>query len=90
MFCPTISAISLILCEERKMNKQFMVKYRTKQGGSSTVTTQVSANSSNEAKAKVKQQHSGCTIVSCTEKCCWTIPLRRLMSTPVPNEDGGK
>lgn len=65
------------------MNKQFMVKYRTKQGGSSTVTTQVSANSSNEAKAKIKQQHSGCTIVSCTEKCCWTIPLRRLMSTPV-------
>jgi len=50
------------------MNKQFMVKYQTKQGGSSTVTTQVSANSSNEAKAKVKQQHSGCTIVSCTEK----------------------
>ena len=65
------------------MNKQFMVKYRTKQGGSSTVTTQVSANSSNEAKAKVKQQNSDCTIVSCTEKCCWTIPFRRLMSTPV-------
>ena len=51
------------------MNKQFMVKYQTKQGGSgAAATTQVSANSSTEAEAKVKQSHPGCTIVSCTEK----------------------
>ena len=51
------------------MNKQFMVKYQTKQGGNgAAVTTQVSANSSTEAEAKVKQSHPGCTIVSCTEK----------------------
>lgn len=51
------------------MNKQFTVKYQTKQGGNGTaVTTQVSANSSAEAKSKVKQSHPGCTIVSCTEK----------------------
>ncbi|MGP1475085.1 MAG: hypothetical protein ACTTJ1_06745 [Treponema sp.] len=51
------------------MNKQFMVKYQTKQGGSgAAATTQVSAASAAEAKAKVKQSHPGCTIISCTEK----------------------
>lgn len=51
------------------MNKQFMVKYQTKQGGSgAAATTQVSAASAAEAKSKVKQSHPGCTIVSCTEK----------------------
>lgn len=51
------------------MNKQFMVKYQTKQGGSgAAATTQVSAASTAEAKSKVKQSHPGCTIISCTEK----------------------
>ena len=51
------------------MKKAFMVKCRTAQGGSgASVTTQVMANSSAEARAAVQKKYSGCTILSVTAK----------------------
>lgn len=51
------------------MKKAYMVKFQTKQGGSgASVTTQVMANSSSEAKSIVQSSHPGCKILSCIEK----------------------
>ncbi len=49
------------------MKQQYMVKIR-KPNSTSTITTQIAANSSAEAKAEAKKHYPGCVIVSCVLK----------------------
>ena len=50
------------------MKNQYMVKIKTSKNSLSTVTTQISANSSAEAKAEAKKHYPNGIVVSCVLK----------------------
>ncbi len=52
----------------RIMKNQYMVKIKTNKNSTSTVTTQISANTAAEAKAEAKKHYPNGIVISCVQK----------------------
>ncbi len=50
------------------MKNQYMVKIKPNKNSTSTITTQISANTAAEAKAEAKKHYPNGTVISCVQK----------------------